>query len=71
MRGIQNPPLLSSFFGYLSGFVHCFVGYWIAFRHVYVVDLGCSGAGFTVISGEWGLIGVPPSPLLAAILGLM
>jgi hypothetical protein len=50
------------FFGYLSGFVHCFVGYWIAFRHVLVLDLGCFGAGFLEIRGKRGLIGVPPPP---------
>ena len=33
-------------FGYLSGFVHCFVGYWIAFLHISVLDLGGSGVGF-------------------------
>ena len=48
------------FFGYLSGFVYCFVGYWIAFLYIFVVDLGCSGAGFTEISGNRGLIRVPP-----------
>ena len=50
------------FFGYLSGFVHCFTGYWITFLHVSVLDLGCSGAVFIEISGKRCLIGVPPLP---------
>jgi len=34
------------------------------FLRVSVLDLGGSGAGFAIISGKWGLIGVPPpSPL--------
>jgi len=52
------------FFGYLSGFVHCFAGYWIAFRHISGSKLGRSGTGFIEISGKRGLIGVPPSPQL-------
>jgi len=33
------------------------------FLRVSVLDLGGSGAGFAIIGGKWGLIGVPPSPL--------
>ena len=41
---------VGSFGSYLSGFVHCFVGYRDAFRHVSDIDLGCSGAGFIISS---------------------
>jgi len=51
-----------AFFGYLSGFVHCFVGYWIAFLHISGSKLGRSGVVFIEICGKWGLIGVPPLP---------
>ena len=51
------------FLCYLSGFVHCFVGYSTTFLHRSESKLGCFVAGFAIIGGKWGLIGVPPSPL--------
>ena len=52
------------FLSYLPGFVYCFAGYWIAFRHVSVLDLFCFGAGF-YRRGLFmaGLVALPP-PLL-------